>query len=86
MHLLEIRGRDKKGAVTALFQHHGETYYMDMVQKREAGPCVLTYWKKVPGGRMYLCQMERNDIGVSIRWAVKCAQEYCQGLEWRMRR
>lgn len=85
MHLLELRNRGEKGAVTASFQHHGETYYMDMNQKQESGACVITYWKKVPGGKRYLCQMERNDVRMSIRWAVTCIKEYCRGLNWRMR-
>lgn len=86
MQLLEIRSRGGKGAVSASFRHDSETYYMDMSQKQQNGPCVVTFWRKVPAGRIYLHQSERNDVGMSIRWAVKCIQEYCQGLAWRMRR
>ena len=84
--MLEVRNRGGKGALSASFRHHSETYYMDLCLREHDGTCVLTFWRKVPSGRMYLKQEERNDIGVSIRWAVKCAQEYCQGLEWRMRK
>lgn len=85
MQLIELKNREERGAVSASFRHNDEIYYMDMSQRRQNGPCVITYWRGVPGGKILISQAERNDVGMSVRWAVRCITEYCEGLQRRMR-